>query len=329
MATNDHHAAMSFGDHLDELRRRMIFALLGPIPIMIVCLIFGGTLMDFLISPVEDQLRAAGLPSRLLATSPAEPFAAYIKIAIVAALICSGPWILYQFWLFVTPGLYSHERRFAYFLLPMSALLTIIGTVFLFKVLLPVSLRFLILFGATIVQTTPLTAPPPADMAFPAAPSLAYDPVSPQPGDFWLNTRMQELRIAVDAGDGRVRVMGAPLTGGGAIAQQYRISEYINLVFVFGIVFAVAFQLPLVMLLMGWVGLISPQTFAKRRKQMLLGFTVAAAILTPADPVSMVLLLLPLYGLFELGILMMKFIPASRVAAGLGRQRTDGEEGDE
>ncbi|MEC9374503.1 MAG: twin-arginine translocase subunit TatC, partial [Planctomycetota bacterium] len=101
---------------------------------------------------------------------------------------------------------------------------------------------------------------------------------------------------------------------GGVIAQQYRISEYVNLFLALGLVFAVAFQLPLVMLLLGWSGIAGPESFTGKRRYVFFACAIAGAILTPADPVSMVLLTVPLYLLFEGGILLMRFLPATRVA---------------
>ncbi len=318
---------MPFGDHLDELRKRVVYALLGPVPLLVACLVFGPSILEFLIHPVEVQLRAAGLPSKLLATSPTETMVAYLKVALVVAVLGASPWVLYQAWLFVAPGLYGHEKRFAYLLIPMSAALTAAGAVFLYTVLLPVSLKFLIAFSAGLIQTHPGTAALPPEVALPSIPALEGDPPSPAPGQFWVNTKLNELRFAVlEPGAGAPRILGAPLSGGGAILQQYRISEYVNLVFVLGLVFAIAFQLPLVLMLLGWSRLVEPQMLTRHRKIVLFGCVVAAAVLTPTiDPFTMTLLAGPLYGLFELGILLMRFIPASRVAGPV----TDGAEGDE
>ncbi len=317
---------MSFGDHLEELRKRLFLSLLGPIPIMIVCLVFGGAILEFLMVPVETQLKNAELPSRLQATSPTEPFSAYLKVGLVISLLAAGPWILYQAWLFVAPGLYPHERRFVYFLVPLSAALTVAGTVFLYKVLLPVSLRFLILFGASLAQADPGVATIDNVPNLPAVVVLDGDPRSPSAGAYWFNSNLQEFRVAVADRDGAVRVLGMPMTGGGAIAQQYRISEYVNLVFLLGIVFAVAFQLPVVLLLLGWADVVEPSSLTGHRKMVLFGCAIAGAILTPADPISMVLLALPLYLLFEFGILLMRVVPARKIAGSIDSEE-DGSRG--
>lgn len=317
---------MPFGEHLDELRKRLIYALLGLVPIFVVALFFGGPILEFLIQPAEAQLRAAGQASRLQATGPAEVFIAYIKIALVLAILIGGPWIVYQAWLFVSPGLYRREKRFVYVLIPLSGILTASGMVFLYYAMLPVMLGFLITFSSQIAQTETPTAPIPDGIVLPIAPTLQYDPTNPPPGAFWFNEHLQELRFALPDGPepdaGVARVLGVPLTGGAMIAQQYRVSEYVNMVFGLGLAFAIAFQLPLVMLLLSWSGLADASMFAGQRKYALLVCAIAGAILTPADPASMILLAGPLYLLFEIGLLLMRFVPARKPS-------TDGDLDDE
>ncbi|RMH24751.1 MAG: preprotein translocase subunit TatC [Planctomycetota bacterium] len=309
MPTRDQ-SVMSFGDHLEELRRRLIWALAGPVPILIAALAFGGPILAFLIAPLERQLAAAGQPVRLLATSPVEPFGAYLKVATAAAVLVSAPWILYQAWLFVAPGLYRSERRFVYVLMPLSAVMTAASMLFFYTAMLPVMLRFFIVFGAFIVQPNPGTAPVPEGLTLPTVPVLAADPPDPAPGQMWINERMNELRVATGS-PGAVAVVGAPLASGGAIAQQYRVGEYVNLVFGLALVLAVAFQLPVAMLLAGWVGLVRPADLTPWRKHVLFGCAIAGAIFTPADPGSMLLLMVPLYALFEFGLVLMRVVPAS------------------
>ncbi|MCA9307848.1 MAG: twin-arginine translocase subunit TatC, partial [Phycisphaerales bacterium] len=151
---------MSFGDHLEDLRRRVIMAGLGFIPIFVLALLFGRPILAFLTIPLTEALRDAGQPAGLLATSPLETFGAYMRVSVIVGVMVAFPWMLYQLWLFVAPGLYTHERRFVYFLVPLSTALTAAAAVFLYKFLLPVSLYFLIAFGSTIVQEDHGTLPP-------------------------------------------------------------------------------------------------------------------------------------------------------------------------
>ncbi len=316
---------MGFGDHLDELRARLIWTLLGLGALMVGFLMMGAPLLEFLIVPLNNALAANDISPSLLATSPIEPFAAYLKVSMVMALLVGVPWVLYQTWLFISPGLYAGERRFVYVLLPMSAVLTAAGFAFLYKILLPISLTFLIGFGSNIVRTEPGAVALPEGAQLSEIVVLAGDPEVFTKGQMWVNTTLGQLRVCVDDG----LVMGTALQGGGLIAQQYRIGEYVSLVFWLGIVFALAFQLPLVMMLTGWTGILRADDLTGFRKHVLLVCAVAGAIFTPQDPLSMVLLAGALYMLYELGLILMRFVPASRIAGSSARRHDNGTDGDE
>ena len=152
---------MPLGDHLDELRRRLFFALLGMIPIAIVAFYFGTDLLEFVVEPVREALRGGWQPAVLQATSPFETFGTYIKVSTIATLLVGSPWVLYQLWAFVAPGLYAHERRYVYFLLPLSSVLTITGVIFLFRVILPLILSFAVAFGSGLGAKVAMPQPPP------------------------------------------------------------------------------------------------------------------------------------------------------------------------
>lgn len=296
---------MSFGDHLEDLRKRVILSLLAPIPVLVVCLIFGGSLLDFLLRPLVNALEAAGATPTLIATSPFETFSAYLKVGFIVALLVSFPWILYQLWLFIAPGLYAQERRFVYFFIPMSAALTALGSAFLYYILLPVSLVFLIGFGQTIVQRDSPTVPMPADvpmMTVPVVPGTIADaPV----GTIWFDSETASLSVQTTP----TTIMRRPFSKGtGVVSQDYRVGEYISLVFTLGLAFSVAFQLPIVLLLLSWVGLVEAKTLAGVRRYVVMGCAVAGAVLTPQDPFSMILLGGALYLLFEFGLILMRFV---------------------
>lgn len=310
---------MSFGEHLDELRRRLILALVGILPIFVIAILFGEPILEFLVQPALAALRAKGEPAMLLATSPLETFSAYFRVAFVITILAGSPWILWQLWMFVAPGLYQHERRFIYLLAPMSALLTASGAVFMYYVMLPVVLAFFISFGSGIAIERVPTAPVPPGVTLPQTAVLQADPVDPEPGTMWVNAPLRELRIAVpDQKRESTTVLAIPLTRGSGIAQQYRISEYVKMVFSFALAFSLGFQMPVVVLLLCWADVIRPDDLSTKRKYALFGTAVAAAVLTPADPLSMFVLWAPLYALYEIGVLMARLLPADRVARGLG-----------
>ena len=116
-------------------------------------------------------------------------------------------------------------------------------------------------------------------------------------------------------------IMVLPMTAAGAaITQHYRVSEYVSLCFNLGVVFVLAFQLPVVMLLGGWIGILDPREIAPYRRHALFICAVVSAVATPADPLSMILLMIPLYLLFEFGLILMRIAP--------GDHRTDAAQGD-
>ena len=316
-----HGSTMSLGDHIEDLRRRLILAVAGVLPIVLIAFLFGKPLVELLIHPVQDALRSAGLNPTLQSTGVFEMFGAYVRVSIIAAILVGSPWLLYQLWRFVAPGLYDNERRFVYFLIPLSVVLSITGVLFLYMVILPVVLAFFIEFGAAVGEPgTPIAlVPEGADLGQLLA--LRGDPANPLPGQWWVNTDLQQLRVAV-AGKGTdaVVVLGSPLTESAGVVPQYRISEYIKSFLSMALAFGGGFQMPVLILLLGWAGIIVPAWLTKYRRHALLGCCVASAILTPADPLSMVLLAIPLYLLYEFGIILLRFMPPDRIARGFWRK---------
>ncbi len=308
---------MSFGDHLEDLRRRVVFGLLGILPIFIGCVVFGETLLELLLAPARRQLLRAGQAATLQTTGPLEAFGAYFRVATILSLVVGVPWLIYQLWLFVAPGLYDHEKRFAQLLAPLSALMSLIGVLFLYFVMLPAVLSFLIGFGAGLAAPHVTTAPVPAGVVLPMVPLLEHDPSSPEVGQHWYNSTLHELRLAVPRSDGTVEVVGTSLNRSTGILQLYRVREYVGMVFGMGLAFVLGFQLPVVALLLGWVGIVDRPWMVRNRKYAIFGCAIAAAILTPSpDPMSMLLLAVPLVLLYELAIVLMRLVPADRVAAG-------------
>lgn len=311
---------MPLGDHLEELRSRLLWALIGIAPVLLATMYFGETILGWITGPLQDALRSDGQPASLQATGPLETIGTYFKIALIVTIVVGAPWVLYQLWKFIAPGLYAHERRFVYFLLPMSTLLSVTGILFLYFMILPVSLGFLVHFGSDIGRPTPAVAPAPEGTVFPSLPVLDKDPEKPAPGTEWINRTLMEKRIAVPVGDGStVDVYSMPLVRTAGIQQQYRVSEYVDLVLSLALGFAAGFQMPVVILVLGWIGIIDQAFLAKWRRHALFGCMVLGAILTPGDPVSLLMLGIPLYLLYELGGLLLRFLPPSRIAEGFIR----------
>lgn len=305
-------AIMSFGDHLEELRRRLIWSILGVVPIFILSFAFGREVLDLLIEPAREQLRAGGQATALLATGPFETFGAVVQIAVIITVLLGSPWLLYQLWLFVAPGLYRSERKFFYRLAPLSAALTLVSVAFLYWVILPVILAFFIGFGARVGAGHIATAPLPEGVTLPMIPVLEADPPAGQldVNAMWFNMRLHQLRVCVDKPQGgEPLILGHELTIGSGITQQYKVADYVRTLLNMGLAFGIGFQMPVVVLLLGWVGIVTRAGLRKYWRHAMAGCALAGAVLTPADPLSMVLLAVPLYVLYELGIFLLRVWP--------------------
>lgn len=313
--SENHTAVMSFGDHLDELRLRLVLAIAGIIPIFFLAMAVGKPVMAMLMVPIRAKLRDANQPAALLATGPFEAFGTWFRVVIVLTILVGAPWLVFQLWRFISPGLHRSERRFAYLLMPMSMVLTIVGELFLYYVILPVILAFLIGFGTSVARMDIETIALPAGVEVAHVVVLEADPEAPESGDLWINTAIRQLRVCIGAtAEGKPLVLGTELAETAGVVQQYRISEYVKMLLNFALAFGIAFQMPLVVLLLGWVGIVDRAWLAKYRRHVAGVCAVLGAMLTPADPVSMLLLAIPLYLLFELGMVLLVLLPARRVA---------------
>ncbi len=320
---------MSFGDHLEELRRRVILAFIGIFPIFIAAVALGQPTLALLIEPLQDQLRDANQPAALLATGPFETFATYVKISLVATVLVGSPWILYQLWKFVAPGLYMHERRFVHILVPLSTILTITSALFLYFVILPVILAFFIGFGTQLGKDTTPLVPMPEGIVLPELPVFRGDPADATAGQLWINADLMQIRTAVPTRDGTIARVGAELVAGAGITQQYRVSEYVETVLMMGLAFGVGFQMPVIVLVLGWAGIVTREMLGKYRRYAAVICAIVAALITPVDPLSMILMAIPLYLLFELGlILLVVFPPGRRLVPSAGDSGGGGDGGD-
>jgi sec-independent protein translocase protein TatC len=138
--------SMSLGDHLEELRGRLLLAIAGLGAGFVVCLFFGKRLMRLISVPLEQATARAGVDMELQAIHPSEAFLVYLKTSLLFGLIISCPWVFYHLWKFVSAGLYRHERKLVYYIVPVSAFLFITGTVFFIIVVAPLVMTFFIKF---------------------------------------------------------------------------------------------------------------------------------------------------------------------------------------
>ena len=147
---------MSFLDHLDELRKRLTVALVALVVGVLICFGFVGYIFEFIMEPLTDVLPDGGT---LVFTEPAEAFFLNIKMAALAGLMLAIPVILYQVWLFVAPGLYVHEKKFAVPFVLLASLFFIGGSLFAHYLLFPIAWNFFASFSSGILAFMPRIQP--------------------------------------------------------------------------------------------------------------------------------------------------------------------------
>jgi len=224
-----------FVQHLVELRDRLLYALYGVAGVFIVLAVYPGpsTLYDFLAMPLVKALPEG---SKMIAVGVVSPFLVPIKVAVLAAIGISLPWILYQLWAFVAPGLYRHERKLVLPLVAASTLLFYTGAAFC----------YFFVFG----------------QAFPAIQKMA--PIS--------------------------------------VAVSPDIEAYLDFVITMFIAFGVAFEVPIVVVILARMGVVTVEQLRAWRSYFIVGAAAVAGLVTPPDPVSMIALLVPMVLLYEVGI---------------------------
>jgi sec-independent protein translocase protein TatC len=147
---------MSFLEHLEELRKRLMVALVSLLGGVVIAFAFIDRIFGFIMRPLQQVLPAGG---KLIYTEPAEAFLLYMKIAVLAGLILAAPVILSQVWLFVAPGLYSHEKRFAIPFVVLSTVGFVGGALFSHYVVFPFAWKFFAGFSTDYMQFTPRIGP--------------------------------------------------------------------------------------------------------------------------------------------------------------------------
>ena len=143
----DEMPTMGFLEHLEELRRRIIYSIIAIAGGFFVCWGYAERIYDVMQRPVLEALQKNGVAAKLVYLNPTEPFNLYMKVGLMAGLFVASPFVLYQVWLFISPGLYRNEKRYVFPFMFSTVALFLTGGYFGYKLVLPQALVFLIGYG--------------------------------------------------------------------------------------------------------------------------------------------------------------------------------------
>jgi len=139
--------AMSFLEHLEELRRRIIYCIIAVAVGFFACWGYADNIFSLMEKPIMEALRRNGMAEKLVYLNPTEPFNLYLKIGALAGLFVTSPFVLYQVWMFISPGLYRREKRYVFPFMFSTVGLFVAGGYFGYKLVYPAALDFLIGYG--------------------------------------------------------------------------------------------------------------------------------------------------------------------------------------
>ena len=221
--------------HLLELRNRLVHAMIAVIIVLVPCIYYQNRIFTFVSEPIREKLPKG---AELLAIGVMTPFTVPLQLALLLAIFIAMPYILYQVWAFVAPGLYKHEKRFAIPLLVSSVLLFYLGIGFAYEVVFPHVFSY-------FASATPVGVKWQADIA-------SY------------------LGFAM------------------------------NIFFAFGL----AFEVPIAVVLLVLTGIVKIEKLKEHRGYVLVGVFVVSAMVTPPDAISQCVMAIPMYLLYEGGVIM-------------------------
>lgn len=147
---------MSFLEHLDELRKRLIISVAGIAAGFLICLFFIADIYAFIMRPLQQVLPHG---QKFIYTEPTEAFMIQIKGAALGGLVLAAPVVLWQVWLFIAPGLYAHEKKFAIPFVAMTTFFFVAGALFSHYVAFPLAWVFFASFSTDYMDFTPKIAP--------------------------------------------------------------------------------------------------------------------------------------------------------------------------
>jgi sec-independent protein translocase protein TatC len=269
-------------EHLAELRTRLIRAVLAFLVGIILAFIVAEPILQFLVVPIEETLRSLGDPSPTLQyTSPQEYLFTLFRISMVFGFMLAFPVIGYQLWRFVAPGLYRTEKNAFLPFLAASPIMFLLGASFAQFVVTPLAMQFFLGF---------------ADISSIFA-GFVGNVVGGAPGG-----------LPADGG------LIPPTTETGVTITFFgKVNESLDITLKFIMAFGLCFQLPVLLTLMGKAGLVSAQGLGSMRKYAAVGILLLAALVTPPDVVTQLILFVVVYGLYEVSIQLVRMVEKKRV----------------
>jgi sec-independent protein translocase protein TatC len=291
---------MSIGEHLEELRKRLFFGLIGFVVSFVIWFLLGDRALAVFLRPLQIAFDRAHLQQQVYYTEAAEPFMTYIRVSMVLGFAMASPWLVYQLWLFVASGLYPRERKYITKYLPLSIALLITGMLCLYFYVLPLMLEFFLLFH--IANPIRVGHGYPVNSA--TQPSLIQmvhgNPKGFVPGTVWFDVDYGLLKVGLAPDDVRIIAFGS----GTLVSPMITLSTYIDMVVEMLLSFGLAFQMPLVVLALNKIGIVDLPTLRKFRRVVYFSMSIVAAVIVPDVATGMIALLVPLILLYELGILL-------------------------
>jgi len=238
---------MPFTSHLEEMRSRLLRVIIAVGILFVICYFFKKNLFEILTIPLAVAMPESGT---MIFTNLPEAFVTYLKVAFFGAIFLASPYIFYQIWKFVSPGLFKSERKYVFPFMFFSVIFFLGGSAFAYYVVFPFGFKFFLAFGTDFIK-----------------PMLS-------------------------------------------------IREYLSFSFKLLLAFGIIFELPVFMFFLSRIGLINSRTLTTKRKYAILVVFITAALFTPPDVATQVLMALPLMLLYEISVWVVK----------LGEKKAPGEE---
>ncbi len=240
LGSNENNAQeLGFVGHLMELRDRLLRSVLVVIGVFLLAFPFANEIYHILALPLVSNLPEGG---SMIATGVVSPFLTPIKLAFIVSIFAAFPYLMFEAWAFIAPGLYKHEKKLAVPLIVSSAILFYVGILFAYYIVLPNVFIFMM--------------------------SMAIDGVTHSPD------------------------------------ITYYLDFALKLFFAFGL----AFEVPIATILLVLGGVTTPDSLSEKRPYIIVGAFIFGMLLTPPDPASQVMLAVPMWILFEIGLLLSRMI---------------------